>query len=67
MSHSIVDQLRRAIRKSGKTPYAIALATGIDDGILSRFLAEGDQHRDIRLETAARLCSHLKLTLRPKK
>ena len=64
---SIVDQLRKAIRRSGETPYAISQATGIDQSVLSRFLAEDDRHRDIRLESAAILCDYLGLTLSAKK
>ena len=58
---SIVDQLRRAIKRSGETQYALSMATGVDQSVLSRFL-KGE--RTIRLETAARLCKHLGLELR---
>ena len=35
---SIIDSIREAIRKSGKSNYAIAKATGIDEGQLSKFM-----------------------------
>ena len=53
---SIVDQLRKAIEKSGETQYSLSKATGVDQSVLSRFL-HGE--RTISLETAARLCKHL--------
>jgi hypothetical protein len=61
------DQLKDAIRKSGKTPNLIAKETGVAEPILSRFLsADPDQHRDIRLEsTADILCAYFGLELRP--
>jgi plasmid maintenance system antidote protein VapI len=57
----IVDQLRAAIKKSGETEYAIAKAAGVHTSVMSRFM-RGD--RGISLETAARLCDHLGMTLR---
>jgi hypothetical protein len=61
------DQLKEAIRASGKPPNLIAKETGIAPMILSRFLSdEPDQHRDIRLEsTADKLCAYFGLELRP--
>jgi transcriptional regulator with XRE-family HTH domain len=58
---SIVNQLRRAIKRSGETQYAISKATGVDQSVLSRFL-RGE--RTISLKTAAGLCKHLGLELR---
>jgi transcriptional regulator with XRE-family HTH domain len=58
---SIVDQLRKAIEKSGETQYSLSKATGVDQSVLSRFL-HGE--RTISLETAARLCKHLGLELK---
>ena len=63
---TISDQLKEAIRKSGKTPNLIAKETGVAQPILSRFLSDDpDQHRDIRLEsTADKLCAYFGLELR---
>ncbi len=60
------DQLKEAIRESGKTPDLIAKETGIAQTILSRFLSnDPDQHRDIRFEsTADKLCAYFGLELR---
>jgi hypothetical protein len=59
------DQLKDAIRKSGKTPNLIAKETGIAEPILSRFLsADPDQHQDIRLESITdKLCAYFGLEL----
>jgi hypothetical protein len=61
------DQLKEAIRASGKTPNLIAKETGVAPMILSRFLSDDpNQHRDIRLEsTADKLCVYFGLELRP--
>ena len=65
---NIVGQLKKAIRDSGETPYAISQGSGVDQSVLSRFLADDeDRHRDIRLEVAAKLCSYLGVTLSAKK
>ena len=61
---SIVNQLRKAIKGSGETQYAISKATGVDQSVLSRFLK---RERTISLETAARLCKYLGLELRTTK
>ena len=39
MGMKLTDQLRKAIRKSGLSGYAICKATGINKSVLSRFLA----------------------------
>jgi plasmid maintenance system antidote protein VapI len=57
---TIIDQLQKAIAASGETEYAIAKASGVDTGVLSRFV-RGE--RSITLATAAKLCSHLGLRL----
>jgi len=46
------DRLRRAIRESGMTPYAICKATSIPQSALSRFI-HGKQ--SLRLVTAEKL------------
>ena len=38
MSEKFSDQLRRAVRDSEATRYAISKTTGIDQGLLCRFL-----------------------------
>jgi hypothetical protein len=60
------DQLKDAIRNSGKTPNLIAMEAGVAEPILSRFLsADPKQHRDIRLEAVAdKLCTYFGLELR---
>ena len=58
----IEDQLRRAIVESPVTQYKLAQVSGIDKGILSRFI-RGE--RTITLTTAARLAEALDLDLRP--
>jgi transcriptional regulator with XRE-family HTH domain len=35
-------QIRRAIKKSGKSRYAISVKSGISQSVLSRFMAEDD-------------------------
>jgi transcriptional regulator with XRE-family HTH domain len=60
MKTDIIDQLRKAIDESGESQLAIAKAARIGQSGLNRFM-NGD--RGISLETAAKLCDHLKLTL----
>lgn len=60
MKTDIIDQLRKAIDDSGESQLAIAKAAGIGQSGLNRFM-NGD--RGISLETAAKLCNHLKLKL----
>jgi|SRR6185369_6154000 len=64
---TISDQLKDAIRESGKPPDLIAKETGVAQTILSRFLSDDPaQHRDIRLESTANiLCAYFGLELRP--
>jgi plasmid maintenance system antidote protein VapI len=61
--NTIVDQLRQAIHQSGQTQYAIAQSVGVDQSVISRFMAG---QRDVTLATAAKLAEHLGLELRPK-
>jgi len=60
----ILKQLRRGIRKDGRTVYAIAQAAGVAPIVVLRFV-KGE--RDIRMETAARLAKALNLELTPKR
>lgn len=59
---TIADQLRSAIVGSGETHYAIGKRAGVGPEVIDRFAAG----RDIRLETAGKLCQALGLELRPK-
>lgn len=55
---SIADQLRRAIERSGKSRYRIAQESGVAEAVLSRFV---NGERDLKLETANKLCVALGL------
>lgn len=57
------DQLRKAIDESGMTRYAISKATGIDQAVLSKFMAG---ERGMLLPSVDKLCSLLDLELRKK-
>jgi len=59
MATTIIEQLRRAIRDSGKTDYRIAKDAGIGPEQVGRFLAGSD----IRISTAAKICATLDLEL----
>jgi transcriptional regulator with XRE-family HTH domain len=57
----IIDQLRRAIKRSGKSQAEIARKTGIDQGNLNRF-ANGNS--SMTLDNAAKIAKYLRLKLR---
>jgi len=59
-SQTIIDDLRQAITASGLTEYRIAKESNVPQPVLNRFLSE---KRGISLETAAKLCTFLKLHL----
>jgi plasmid maintenance system antidote protein VapI len=59
---TVCDQLRDAIKKSGKTHYRIGKDAGIKPEIVTRFVRE---ERDITGKTFAKLASSLGLTLVP--
>lgn len=59
---TLTTVLRKAIRDSGMSMYAICKQSGIDKGQLSRFMAGT---RDLQLTTAEELCKLLGLKLRP--
>lgn len=61
---SIVEQLRKAMRDSGQTEYAIAKGSGVSQSVVNRF-ATGE--RGISLDTAAKLCDYLDLDLRTRR
>lgn len=56
----LVDALRSAIQNSGLTRYAVAKQAGVGFAVLNRFVAG---ERDLRLETAAKICDALGLEL----
>lgn len=56
----VVEQLREAIEKSGKTQTSISEATGVDQGNLSKFL---NGERGLSLDSFAVLCKYFKLKL----
>ncbi len=58
----ITEQLRRAIEESPETYYRIAKESGVNWSVIDRFVHE---ERDIRLDTAAKLASYLRLHLAP--
>jgi len=64
MADSIAGALRRALKTSELSRYAIAKETGITQSILSRFL---HGKAGITLDTADRLAKILGLQLVPKK
>ena len=63
----VSDQLRAAMRASGKSLKAIAKGSGISAANLGRFLSDDPgRHRDIRLEaTADKLAEYFGLELTP--
>lgn len=64
----IDDALKAAIKKSGISVYALSKESGVDQSVISRFMADpGEAQRggDLRLSTAARLAAALGLELRP--
>lgn len=64
---SIDSALRRAIKGSGLTHYAIGQAAGVAPSVIDRFMMPVDdpRHRDIRLATAAKIAAVLGLVLVP--
>lgn len=54
------DRVRKAIRDCGLTPYAIAKASGVTKGTLSRFMGGT---RDISLNVLERIAPHIGVTL----
>ena len=58
----LTEQLRKAMKASKQSRYAIAKGSGVDYAVVSRFL---DELSDIRLSTAGRLTKYLDLELKP--
>ena len=64
MGELFSESLRRAIRESGMTRYAISVRTGIAQSTLSRFM-KGE--RGLSLTAIDRLMDALGLEIRPRK
>ena len=63
MADMIMETLRQAIEKSGKSRYRIHKDTGIDQAVLCKIMAGGT----CSMETADILCEYLGLELRPRR
>lgn len=59
----VSEQLRRAVKASGETRYAIAQATGVNQSTLSRFMQGGG----LSSENLDLIAEHLGLELRQKR
>ena len=59
-SNSLPDAIREAIRNSGLTGVELSEKSGVDMGVISRFLNE---KRDMTLETADKICRVLRLVV----
>jgi hypothetical protein len=57
---TLPDGLREALTNSGKTSYQLMAETGVNHGVILRFM-KGE--RDIRLETAEKLAVAVRLTV----
>lgn len=57
-AQNLVEQLRQAVRDSGETHYQLGKRSGIATAQIDRFM-RGE--RDLRFETACRLCAVLGL------
>jgi DNA-binding phage protein len=64
MNTNLADDIKQAIRASGKTHYRIALDAGIRPAIIDRFMSG---ERDMRLATAAKVANALGLVLSNRK
>ena len=64
MGEPFSNQLRRAIRESGMTRYAISVRTGIDQATLSKFV-KGE--RGLSLSAIDKLMDDLGLEITPRK
>jgi hypothetical protein len=61
----IDSTLRKAIKASGQTHYAIGQKAGVAPSQIDRFMMPADdpRHRDLRLTTAARIAAALGMGL----
>jgi plasmid maintenance system antidote protein VapI len=57
----IIERIVKAMERSGKTRYRIAVDCGIDHTVIHRLVHGGS----CSIETADRLCEYLGLELRP--
>jgi len=64
MAKSFPDIIRGAIRKDGRTIYRLAIDSGVNQGVLGRFMRN---ERDMNLRTAEKVCRALGLELRAMK
>ena len=64
MSEPFSDQLRRAVRESGMTRYALSKTTGVSQAVLCRFVAGT---AGMSLDSIDRLMDVLGLEIRPRK
>ena len=64
MSEKFSDQLRRAVRESEATRYALSKTTGISQAVLCRFVAGTS---GMSLESIDKLMDALNLEIRPRK
>ena len=58
---TLSEQLRDAIKRDGRSLYALAVDSGVDRGVLVRFM---NGEREPTLPTADRICRVLGLELR---
>ena len=58
----ILENIRKAIKKSGLSRYRVAKDTGVDQSVLFRILNNGS----CSIKTVDILCEYLGLELRPK-
>lgn len=61
-----LDELRKLVRRADVSRYAISKATGIDQGVLSKFV---HGTRNLSVDSAERLADYFgfKVTLQPKR
>jgi len=60
----IIENIAKAVKKSGKSRYQISKDTGIDQAVLCRIVKKGGR---CGIDTADVLCKYLGLELKPKK
>ncbi len=60
-------QLKEAILNSGMSQSELADKSGVNQGQISYFLAEGNKHRGLTLKSASKIAKVLKLELKKRK
>lgn len=63
-THALADQLRAALQAKGKTVNAMAVAAGVPQPVLYRFVHR--QREDLKLSTVEKLAAYLDLRLAPR-